>query len=75
MAAKNKVDDTFDKIDQLSDEQYFESVFDSEQFISADFEIEEIELDAVAANEDLWEILDISEDDWDAASEGGYLIF
>jgi len=70
---ENEVGNT-DIAKQSAAEQYFDDIFDSEEFVSDEFEIEEVGIDSVAANEDLWEILDITEEEWDAASEGGYLM-
>ena len=55
----------------MSDEKYFDDFFEDDIYLSDDIDTDEL----YSAADDLWDSLDISAEEWDAASADGFLIY
>ena len=58
-------------VDQGTDDFYFEDFFSDDKCLHEELEPYEFTTSSEAANEDVWDLLDIDDSDWD----DGFLIF
>jgi len=59
----------------IQEETYRDDMFCDDSTLLDEVDSEEFSLSADPANEDLWDMLDISTDDWQTAQADGFFIF
>ena len=58
-----------------SKDEYLGDIFSDECVLLEELDTDSFLTTATSANEDLWDVLEISNDDWMDAQSGGYFIF